>query len=157
MYLDHCSLRRLSADRDLRERFFKLFKRRGTLHVSLANVVDICGNTGFSAYQLERFLERIQRYWAPINMSPAEVRDREQTWKPGDPNPVAGWQFIIDYLQHAAGPLSLREVVKLTRGENLAELLRQHDAQVATLRQHVLAMRLAVAKDKKNLARVLPV
>ena len=157
VYLDHSPMRRLSEDASRRDRFFRLFKRRGTLHISLANVVDTCGNSGLSAYKLERFLERVERHWAPINMNAAEVSTLEQTWHPGRAHPATGWRFIIDYLGHAAGPLSLREVVKLTRGENGSALLREHDEQAAKLRQHVLAMRLAVATDRRNLTRLLPI
>jgi hypothetical protein len=125
--------------------------------VSLANVVDICGNTGLSAYKLERFLERIDRYWAPLNMSAAEVRDREQAWKPGRPHSATGWRFITDYLKHAAGPLSLREVVKLTRGENGAMLLQQHGCPSGNFAVARYGNATAVADDTKNLAKMLPV
>lgn len=118
IYLDHWALRCFSSDPQRRNKFIAFFKTQGTLLFSLANVIEITGNTGRSAQQIWRFLAEVGEQWFPIAMNPFTVIDREKGNLPGNDNPSFDIDFATAYYPYIHnGSLSLSTIADLTQDD----------------------------------------
>lgn len=120
IYLDHWALRLFSSDPDLRNRFLTIFKTRGTLMMSLMNVVEIAGNVSEStAAELRSFLEEIGPHWVPSTIDPIRIIEAEQG-VPTDVHPCISKGFLTEpkfAKRLVEGAVNLTHVVDLTRGD----------------------------------------
>lgn len=126
IYLDHWAMRFFADDTAPRTRFLEALKTKGTVLISIMNIVEIAGNTGQSAADLRTFLDAIGPHWFPISVNARLVAEREDSYKAGDNPPVLGDAIVLDndFRQHLeAGNVSLAGLVDLTRGKNGTELI----------------------------------
>jgi len=125
IYLDHWAMRLFAGDTTRRTRVLEGLKTKGTVLISIMNIVEIAGNTGQSATDLQAFLGRVGPHWFPISVNAALVAEREDSHRQGD-NPAALGDAIVrdpDLCERLrAGDVSLSALVDLTRGRRGTEL-----------------------------------
>ena len=127
IYLDHWALRHISDDSSSRERVREVFKKKGTLLFSWANVLEVTANSGASLKAIQSFLNEIGEHWFPVEFNPFEVIRREKSFTPGDNNPCFASGFLKAYYPHISdGSLSLSTVCDLTQDSEINSACRQH-------------------------------
>lgn len=78
VYLDNDSIIELAKhDEARRKRFIAAIKRGGCLLFSMANAVEIGGPQGASATSVMRFLDSLGAHWAPLELNPWRVIEKE--------------------------------------------------------------------------------
>ena len=77
MYLDHWALSDFSEKPALRERVLRVLGR-GTLMVSMLNMLETARMSGTSVESIASFLDEVGSNWAPIVLSSGAVRRRER-------------------------------------------------------------------------------
>ena len=144
IYLDHWALRLLSSDPDLRKRFLTIFRTRGTLMMSLMNVVEIAGNTmEATAAELRSFLEEIGPSWIPSTIDPIRIIEAEQG-VPTEIHPCISKGFVTDpkfAKRLVEGAVNLTHVVDLTRGDEGKEQREATSKQAQELLGHLESWR----------------
>jgi hypothetical protein len=77
IYLDHAFLRRLSKNMREQHRFLTAISRRGTLALSMLNMLEIGAHEpGPSVVKLHRFLVEVGNRWCLLNIDPIGVSAR---------------------------------------------------------------------------------
>jgi hypothetical protein len=117
IYLDNWALSDFSTEASWRKQFLNLFEDRGTLAVSLMNVVEIA-SPGKKRSDLRSFLEEIGPHWFPLTVSPFKVMQAQETGH----HPESGCfseAFLKDprFLSKlCSGNRSLAHLIDLTEG-----------------------------------------
>jgi hypothetical protein len=74
IYLDHCALRKIAQNENLKEIFIAFLKTKGTLLFSVLNVHDIVGqDPGDSLDEIRLLLSEIGPHWVLININPVQI------------------------------------------------------------------------------------
>lgn len=142
IYLDHWAIREFSSDPSHCRRFLHCLKTKGTLLFSWANALEITGNTGASAHNIQRFLAGIGEQWFPLEMNPSAIIERERTR--GKCSPCFGSGFLKAYYPYIHdGPLSLSLVVDL-----------MHDIEVkAAAQAHIESIKEVICTEFERLRK----
>lgn len=78
IYLDNWALMTIAETPDMRERFLRALRSRGTLLFSFTNAIEIGGPSGDSAAKLKGLLADIENHWLPVEMNVETVIKREE-------------------------------------------------------------------------------
>lgn len=101
VYLDNDSIIELSkGPAPRRERFVAAIRTRGTLLFSLTNAAEIGGPKGASADAVREFLNSLGNCWAPLELNPWRVIERERQGEL-ERAPISE-HFVISYFQQRA-------------------------------------------------------
>jgi hypothetical protein len=132
VYLDNWAMSRVLANNGpRRKRFVEIFKVKGTLLFSWANVLEL------PHYEPIRVLfEGIGEHWFPLEWNPFACIRKENALKPGDNTPVFSETFIQAYYPHIHGQSpTLSSVLDLLRLDSGGKARR--DKIKGTIKQFV--------------------
>lgn len=74
IYLDHCALRKIAHDHNLKKIFTAFIKTKGTLLFSVLNIHDLVGqDPGKSLDEIKLLLSEIGPHWVLIKINPVEI------------------------------------------------------------------------------------
>lgn len=121
IYMDTWALNLFSNDQLWRSKFFELFRNRGTLAVSLLNIVEIGAHAARCRPELRSFLDAIGPHWVPLTIDSFALMDAQKT-SHEDKSACLSTPFLLEYFSSNRGDLSLVRLVDWTRGDAGAEL-----------------------------------
>jgi hypothetical protein len=159
VYLDHWAVRLFSSDEERQRRFLATLDTKGTVLVSIANILEIAANTGQTADRIRDFLHAIGPRWFPISVNARSVADREETFQPRDNPPALGTVLVTDEQfrkRLEVGDTSLSALVDLTRDKQGGELLAAQAVDEASVIEGILYWRQEVSRDRTVLDQKWP-
>jgi hypothetical protein len=120
IYFDHWAFREFSQNVGRRTRFLSFLAHRGTIAVSMMNLMEASKNAGNSMAALLEFADNVGPYWFPVNSDIRKVKEREGAFKAGGNNPYFDEDLVegvlADHLAYmSGGALSLKKVFELTQ------------------------------------------
>ena len=118
VYLDNWAISNsLSRDETRRWRFLDIFRMKGTLLFSWANVIELSNQT----LPIKALLDGIGEHWWPIEWNPFAAIRKEHTYAAGETSPAISETFVTAYYPHIhGGALTLTSVLDLLRHDNTA-------------------------------------
>lgn len=78
VYLDHCAIRRISSDPAKRADLLQTFEGRGTIMLSVMNMVEMSQNSGESYANICGLLDELGPHCIPVDVDLSTVEERQR-------------------------------------------------------------------------------